>query len=100
MTHSENYVIDVDALALGLTRPPMFMGINLRLFFSNLIFSLLICVNTHTFWGVPIFIVLHVLMLMISAKEPDFFRIWTVSLAKTPPTLNSWYWKTNSYEPW
>lgn len=97
----KDYTIEIDHLAVGLTRPPMFMGINLRLFFANMIFSLLICIDLHTFYGIPLFVTLHLIMVKLSAKEPNFFMLWLKFLSKTPPVLNSWFWGgVNSYEPW
>ena len=90
-----------DYLALGLTRPPMFMGVNLRLFFGNIVLCTLVCINAHTFWGVPLFVFIHLLAVRLSIKEPDFFYLNMKSFIKTPPMLNRWYWgKINSYEPW
>ena len=95
------YVTEVDHLAVGLTRPPMFMGVNMRLFFANIVLCSLICIDAHTVLGVPLFLVLHLLMVKASVKEPNFFFIWTMAMIKTPPVLNSRFWgKTNSYGPW
>ena len=96
-----NNQIEVDHLAVGLTRPPMFMGINIRLFFANIVVCMLICVDVHTLLGIPLFIILHLIIAKLSIDEPDFFSIWVGSFFKTPPVLNSYFWgKTNSYEPW
>jgi type IV secretory pathway VirB3-like protein len=93
--------IDVDHLAVGLTRSSTFMGINIRLFFGNISACTLICIDAHTCLGIPLFILLHLIIAKLSIKEPDFFAIWIKSFFKTPPILNSSFWgKTNSYEPW
>lgn len=98
---SSSYSTEIDHLALGLTRSPMFMGVNLRMFFANIMLCALICINAHTLLGVPLFALVHVLMVRLSFKEPDFFSIYTKSFIKTPPIMNRWHWgKTNSYEPW
>jgi type IV secretory pathway VirB3-like protein len=97
----KNYITEIDHLAVGLTRSPMFMGVNIRLFFANVVLCTLICINAHTFLGIPLFILIHLVMVRLSLKEPDFFYIRFKSFIKTPPVLNRWYWgKTNSYEPW
>src|SRR5207248_477045 len=93
--------IEIDHLAVALTRPPMFMGVNIRLFFANLMLCTLICIDAHTILGIPLFIFLHCWIVRFSLKEPNFFYIRTKSFIKTPPVLNRWFWgKTNSYEPW
>jgi type IV secretory pathway VirB3-like protein len=92
---SEEYQKEQDHLALGLTKSPMFMGVNIR------VLCTLVCINAHTFWGVPLFVVIHLLAVRLSMKEPNFLYLNAKSFIKTPPILNRWYWgKTNSYEPW
>ena len=101
MMTDKSYVIETDPLAVALTRPPMFMGINIRLFFGNIALCALICIDAHTLMGIPIFAFLHLLMVRFSVKDPNFFFLWIMSFIKTPPVLNRWYWgSTNSYEPW
>lgn len=95
------YQTEIDYLALGLTRSPMFMGINMRLFFFNLVFCAVFCIDAQTFLGIPFFFLLHLIFFKQSIKEPNFFSIWLKAMTKTPPSLNYVYWgKTNSYEPW
>lgn len=100
MSEKEN-TLEYDLLAIGLTRSPMFMGINLRLFFANIVMCTLICIDAHTVLGLPLFVVIHLVMAKLSIKEPNFFYITTKSFFKTPPVLNYSHWgKTNSYESW
>ncbi|HSW68855.1 MAG TPA: VirB3 family type IV secretion system protein [Gammaproteobacteria bacterium] len=95
------YQMEVDYLALGLTRAPSFMGVPLRLFFSNVVVCALLCIDFHTFLGIPLFFLIHLILLRQSIKDQNFFSIWIKSLIKTSPVLNYWFWgKTNSYEPW
>lgn len=96
-----SYELEIDSLAIGLTRPPMFMGVNLRLFFAAVVVSVLACVDTQSLYGIPLFIFLYLAMLRFSVKDPNFFMLWVKWLTKTPPVLNSFFWGgTNSYEPW
>ena len=98
---TEAYKKEQDHLALGLTKSPMFMGVNLRVFFGNVVLCTLICINAHTFWGVPIFVVFHLLAARLSIKEPNFLYVYFKSFFMTPPILNRRIWGgLNSYEPW
>ncbi len=98
---SKENTVEIDHLAVGLTRPPMFMGVNIRLFFANIVLCTLIYIDAKTLLGIPLFFVMHLMMVRFSVKEPNFFMIWLKALIKTPPVLNSRFWgKTNSYEPW
>ena len=95
------YTTEIDHLAVGLTKSPMFMGVNIRLFFGNVVLCTLICVDAHTMLGIPLFVIFHLIMVHCSLKEPNFFYLYAKAFLKTPPLLNKWYWgKTNSYEPW
>ena len=99
--HTITYEKEQDHLALGLTRSPMFMGVNIRLFFCNLMFSALICLDANTFWGVPLFIILHLFLVKVSMREPNIVYLYVKSFFKTPPVLNQGFWgNTNSYAPW
>ncbi|OGT42871.1 MAG: hypothetical protein A3F13_00525 [Gammaproteobacteria bacterium RIFCSPHIGHO2_12_FULL_40_19] len=89
-----------DPLALGLTRSPMFMGVNLRVFFGNVVLCVLISINAHTLWGIPLFIFIHLLAVRLSIKEPDYFYLKFQTFIKTPPVRNFWHYSLNSYEPW
>ncbi len=98
---TEQSHVEVDHLAVGLTRSPMFMGINIRLFFANIVVCTLICIDAHTVLGIPLFIILHLTLAKLSINEPDYCSICVKSFFKTPPVLNRHFWgKTNSYEPW
>lgn len=99
--NQHEYTKEIDQLALGLTRSPMFMGVNVRVFFGNVVFCTLLCINAHTFFGIPLFVMIHLVLARLSIKEPDYIYIKAKALFMTPPVLNRWYWgKTNSYEPW
>ncbi|OGT42646.1 MAG: hypothetical protein A3F13_06970 [Gammaproteobacteria bacterium RIFCSPHIGHO2_12_FULL_40_19] len=89
-----------DPLALGLTRAPLFMGVNLRVFFGNVVLCALISINAQSWWGIPLFIFIHLLAVRLSIKEPDYFNLKFNSFIKTPPVRNFWYVGFNTYEPW
>lgn len=97
----QKYKMQIDPLALGLTRSTSFMGVNIKVFFFNLVVGLLICINAHTLLGIPLFFILHLIMARLSIKEPNFIYIYFKALTKTPPHFNYRFWgRTNSYEPW
>jgi len=91
----------LDPLALGLTKTPMFMGVSLKLFFANLVFCLMLCLNLKTLFGLLLFIILHLIAVLKSIKEPNFLSLYFNAFIKTPPNRNYMFWgKVNSYEPW
>lgn len=97
----DEYRIETDSVALGLTRPPIFLGVNIRLFFGLVVVCLLVCVDFQTIYGIPLFVLLYLISARLSVKEPNFFLYWAKAFTKTPPVLNSYFWGgVNSYEAW
>lgn len=95
------YQMEVDELAIGLTRPSLLMGVSIQLFFANILLCALVFIHTRSFLAIPLWLVLHVWMVRCSIKDPRFLTLWVMAFVMTPPVLNRWYWdKTNSYEAW
>jgi len=100
MPRENTVLLETDPLAVAMTRPPLFMGIDFRLFFANAVVSLLICIMSHTFWGVPLFAGFYALCYQQSLKDVNFFQLRLKWLSQTPCTRNFFFWgKTNSYGP-
>jgi len=95
-----DYPLETDPLALALTRPALFMGVPMRLFFANLAINALCCLDLQTLIGLPVFGVCHLVLFRFTINDLHFFRVWLKFLTQTPPVLNSGFWgKTNSYQP-
>ncbi|BBB14773.1 plasmid conjugal transfer protein TrbD/VirB3 [Candidatus Rickettsiella viridis] len=96
---SKDYQLEVDPLALALTRPPLFMGVPMRLFFANLAINMMLCIDLHTLIGIPLFGLVHLILFRLTMKDLQFFRVWLKYLTQTPPVLNHSFWGgTNSYQ--
>lgn len=97
---NETYSIELDDLAVGLTRPSMICGVMVKVAFGNLMLCALAYVYTRTIWILPIFAMLHLVAVRLSIKEPRFLELWLKKITKTPPILNRPFWGgTNSYSP-
>lgn len=100
MAIEQKYTIEVDNLAVGLTRPPMVFGVMLEMAFFNLMICMLGYVITRSIWLIPFFGILHLIAVRISVKEPRFLNLFSLWLTKTPPVLNALFWgHCNSYSP-
>ncbi len=96
----EEYSLEVDDLAVGLTRPSMICGVMVKVAFSNLVLCALGYVYTRSIWVLPIFGLLHLVAVRLSIKEPRFLELWIKKLTQTPPVLNRAFWGgSNSYSP-
>jgi type IV secretory pathway VirB3-like protein len=95
------YTLQIDTLALGLTRPAMVAGIPLKLAFSLVMAAALAYIYLQTLWVLPVFALLYFIALRLTAKEPRFFELQLKHFLMTPWVLNYPYWGgTNSYCPW
>ncbi len=93
------YTIELDDLALALTRPPMAFGVMLKVAMINLMVCAISYAVTHSIYVVPFFLVLHLISIKLSIKEPRFIEVYAYSFIKTPPNLNYLFWgKCNSYK--
>ncbi len=95
---NNDYKIEIDDLALGLTRPPMIFGVSLQVAVWNMIFCALAYVYIHTFYVFPFFGLVHLIAVRLSIKEPRFLDLNIRRYSKTPPVLNARFWGgCNSY---
>ncbi len=100
MQGNEEYQIEIDDLAVGLTRSPMFLGVMLQVAVINMLLCTLAYVYLKTLYVVPFFALLHLIAARFSIKEPRFLEIYYKWITKTPPVLNVLFWgKCNSYLP-
>lgn len=100
MSVKQKYTIEIDNLAVGLTRPPMVFGVMLEVAFFNLMLCTLGYLHLHSIWVIPLFGVLHLIAVRLSIHEPHFLNLFLLWLTKTPPILNAAFWGyCNSYSP-
>lgn len=92
--------MEIDDLAIGLTRPPMIFGVTLTVAFSNLMLATLSYIYLRYLYLLPIFVLLHFIAVQLSVNEPRFLDLFFSYITKTPPVLNYVFWgKCNSYQP-
>ena len=95
----EHENVDVDPVFLGMTRPPMVMGVTFSFFVINgtvTTIAFLALGNLLAFFvGIPV----HVIGYLLCLRDPRVFDIWRVRIIKTPMTRNKKFWRANSYAP-
>ena len=91
--------VDIDAVFLAMTRPPMLMGVTYTFFVINgtaTTIAFLAANNLLAFFiGVPV----HLIGYLMCLGDPRIFDIWRVRLLKTPTSRNRSFWNANSYIP-
>lgn len=100
-TINDTYTMEVDALALGLTRAPLIMGVNFKAAFGNLMLCALGYIYLRTLWVVVWCGLLHLIAMRLSVKDARFFDLQLKRLQTTAWVRNYAFWGgLNSYEPW
>ncbi len=96
---SKSGFVRVDPLFLGLTRPPMFLGVGVRFVILNGFGSLMLFINTQNIWALALMCVIHLIAYIISFNEPLFLEIFFVKMTNFNKCKNKIYHGTNSYDP-
>jgi len=94
---------EVDPLFLGMTRPAMFLGVPIGAVMCNVVFSggigFLIGLSLlGTPWLMGVFPVIHVIMMMISKKDPHKLNVMGTWLFRCLRAGNRSYHKGSSYK--
>ena len=91
--------VEMDPLFLGMTRPPMFMGVTHTFFVINGMVTTIAFLALNNLFAFLIGLPVHLIGFLLCLKDPRIFDIWRVRLFKTPMTRNRSFWRANSYSP-
>ena len=92
--------LNVDALFLGLTRPPMIMGVSYTFASLNGIISLLAFIVTNSFFYLLVLLPsIHLVCYFLCLKEPRAMELFIIKASKCSICRNKIYHGgTNSYD--
>jgi type IV secretion system protein VirB3 len=97
---SEREPIELNSLYVGLTRPPMYLGVTVTFLGINTGITLIAYILTHSFIKVPIFwVLMQALGWMGCHYDPRIFDLLLGWFESKSSSFNSSYWGCNSYEP-
>jgi type IV secretion system protein VirB3 len=101
---SDHNDIDIDPLFIGMTRPPMMVGVPMEFFAMNFVLFGVGMILFLSLTGKILFFILmnlplHAIGYLATEKDPHWMRIWMVKSSKCPITQNKRFWKTNSFKP-
>lgn len=96
--------VDLDPLFIGMTRPPMMMGVPMEFFGINFIIFGIGMIMFMSLPGKILFFVcvslpLHALAYVATERDTHWMRVWLTKLNKCSPIKNKSFWKSNSYKP-
>ncbi len=100
----EEHAVDIDPLFIGMTRPPMVIGVPMEFFGINFIIFgigmiLLTALSSKILFLICVTLPLHSIGIIATEKDPHWMSVRMTKMNKCPPTRNRTYWKTNSYTP-
>jgi type IV secretion system protein VirB3 len=101
---SESAPVQTHRLFIGMTRPPMVMGVPTEFFgLSFILFGTGMVMNTGLI-GMALFVLFVSLPLYgfgywMTTKEPSWMRIFLTKMALCEPAANKNYWGCNSFAP-
>jgi type IV secretion system protein VirB3 len=88
-----------DVVFGALTRPQMFAGVTYGYFVANAIITAELFLLTKSFWVALAALAVHGAGYLACLKEPRFFDLWFVRLARARRVKNWNIWRCNSYRP-
>ena len=85
--------VEIDPLFIGMTRPPMAMGVPMEFFGINFMLFGVGMILFMSLAGKILFFIcltlpLHTLGAIATEKDPHWIRVWLTKLNKSPPTKN------------
>lgn len=70
---------------------PKLMGVNKGVVLGNVVVCVSLSIVIGIFIGISLLVVIHLLVLCLSFKTPDFLCVNSASITSAPPMMNRWY---------
>ena len=91
--------IERDTLFVALTRPQMFAGVTYSYFIANAVIATELFLIFRSIWALAAAWLVHVVGVLLCAREPRFFDLWLTRVGRCPRVRNHAIWRCNSYRP-
>jgi len=100
----EDAQVDIDPLFIGMTRPPMAMGVPMEFFGMNFILFgvgmiMFLSLSDKMLFLACVTLPLHVAGYIATEKDPHWMRVYLTKISRCAPIRNRRFWKSNSYKP-
>ena len=100
----EEETVEIDPLFIGMTRPPIMLGVPMDFFFLNFIFFgmgmvMFLLIMQKILFFCLLIAPLHAFGYVMTEKDPQWMRICLIKVQKCFSTQNKGVWKTNSFKP-
>ena len=96
--------VDIDPLFIGMTRPPMVIGVPMEFFGINFIIFgigmiIFTALSSKILFVICVTLPIHALGYIATEKDPHWMSVLVTKMNKCAPTRNRNYWRSNSYQP-
>lgn len=96
--------VEIDPLFIGMTRPPVTMGVPMEFFALNFVLFgvgmiMFLSLTGKFVYCACLTLPLHALGYIATEKDAHWMRVWMTKAGKCAPTRNQRFWKSNSYQP-
>lgn len=88
-----------DLVIVGLTRPPMMMGVPLAAVFLNVLFSSIFFLATGNIFAIVIYGPLHLIAYLMTLKDDRVFHNLLLHMDINSKCPNKPFWGATSYSP-
>lgn len=88
-----------DPLFQGLARPPMIAGVSYMYFVVNAMITMVLFIDTKSFFAFPCGIIIHLFGYLLCLREPRAVELWILRMKWGYRSWNRrYYHNTNSYD--
>ncbi len=94
----EQEKIRTSTLFVGLTRPPMVMGVTMEAVLINAFISSILFIGANQIAYLLVFVPIHLIEYLICMNEPRAFKLIVLKIKCILENKNRGFWKCNSYK--
>ncbi len=87
-----------DPLFVGLTRPTLLMGVNMKFAMINVMLCMMLYVMFTNLKFIFLLIFIHIIGYIFSFREPRFMELYIIKLSECNQCQTKGYYGANSYE--
>ncbi len=89
-----------DPLFVGLTRPTLLLGVNMKFAMINVMLCMMLYVMFTNIKFVFLLVAIHIFGYILSFREPRFMELYIIKLGECNQCPTKGYYGANSYEVW
>lgn len=89
--------VEITPVVIGLTRPPMMMGVPFNAFFLIIGITVLAFLIFDTFWAAGFAPIAYIVLFSLCSYDVRILDVISVATSKTPRIRNKNFWGTNTY---